>query len=123
MAALLPIIVQGFWVGLVAQAFAYGDHLPVLHPRNGRGRHDLALPDHLRRGRCLTASQLATNHGWPILAAIVVGGLVALPMGLIIGFLTIRLGDLYVALVTLTFGLLMENLVFTAGSSPIWGWG
>jgi branched-chain amino acid transport system permease protein len=34
-------------------------------------------------------------------------------MGLIVGFLSIRLGDLYVALVTLTFGLLMENLVFT----------
>jgi branched-chain amino acid transport system permease protein len=34
-------------------------------------------------------------------------------MGMIIGFLSIRLGDLYVALVTLTFGLLMENLVFT----------
>jgi branched-chain amino acid transport system permease protein len=30
-----------------------------------------------------------------------------------VGFLSIRLGDLYVALVTLTFGLLMENLVFT----------
>ena len=36
--------------------------------------------------------------------------------GLIIGFLSIRLGDLYVALVTLTFGLLMENLVFTLPS-------
>jgi branched-chain amino acid transport system permease protein len=63
----------------------------------------------------LTASQLATAHGWPVLAAIAAGGLVALPMGLIIGFLTIRLGDLYVALVTLTFGLLMENLVFSLG--------
>ena len=30
-----------------------------------------------------------------------------------IGLLTIRLGDLYVALVTLTFGLLMDNLVFS----------
>jgi branched-chain amino acid transport system permease protein len=30
-----------------------------------------------------------------------------------VGFLSIRLGDLYVALVTLTFGLLMENLIFT----------
>ena len=30
--------------------------------------------------------------------------------------LSIRLGDLYVALVTLTFGLLMENLVFTLPS-------
>jgi len=34
-------------------------------------------------------------------------------IGLIIGLLSIRLGDLYVALVTLTFGLLVENLVFT----------
>jgi len=63
----------------------------------------------------VTAAQLATNHGWPILAAIVAGGLVALPMGVIIGFFTIRLGDLYVALVTLTFGLLMDNLFFTQG--------
>jgi len=31
----------------------------------------------------------------------------------IIGVLTIRLGDLYVALVTLTFGLLVDDLVFT----------
>jgi branched-chain amino acid transport system permease protein len=42
-----------------------------------------------------------------------VGGLVAAAMGALVGFLSIRLGDLYVALVTLTFGLLMENLVFT----------
>ena len=34
-------------------------------------------------------------------------------MGAIIGLLTLRLGDLYVALVTLTFGLLVEGLVFT----------
>jgi branched-chain amino acid transport system permease protein len=48
-----------------------------------------------------------------VLAAAVMGGLVAAAMGAIVGFLSIRLGDLYVALVTLTFGLLMENLVFT----------
>ena len=61
----------------------------------------------------LTTAQLANNHGWPVLAAVVAGGVVALIMGVIVGFLSIRLGDLYVALVTLTFGLLMENLVFT----------
>ena len=37
-------------------------------------------------------------------------------MGVVVGLLSIRLGDLYVALVTLTFGLLMENLVFTLPS-------
>ena len=61
-------------------------------------------------------AQLANNHGWPVLAAAVMGGLIAGAMGALVGFLSIRLGDLYVALVTLTFGLLMENLVFTLPS-------
>ena len=64
----------------------------------------------------LTTAQLANHFGWPVLAAVLAGGLVALAMGVIVGFLSIRLGDLYVALVTLTFGLLMENLVFTLPS-------
>jgi branched-chain amino acid transport system permease protein len=43
----------------------------------------------------------------------VMGGVIAATLGVVIGLLTIRLGNLYVALVTLTFGLLMERLVFT----------
>jgi branched-chain amino acid transport system permease protein len=114
-AALLPVLVQGFWVGLVAQAFAYGIIFLSFTLVTGEGGMIWLCQITFAGVGGLTASQLATNHGWPILAAIVVGGLVALPMGLLIGFLTIRLGDLYVALVTLTFGLLMENLVFTIG--------
>jgi branched-chain amino acid transport system permease protein len=114
-AALLPIIVQGFWVGLVAQAFAYGIIFLSFTLVTGEGGMIWLCQITFAGVGALTASQLATNHGWPVLAAIVVGGLVTLPMGLIIGFLTIRLGDLYVALVTLTFGLLMENLVFQQG--------
>jgi branched-chain amino acid transport system permease protein len=64
----------------------------------------------------LTTAQLANHAGWPVLAAVVCGGLVALLIGAVVGFLSIRLGDLYVALVTLTFGLLIENLVFTLPS-------
>ena len=64
----------------------------------------------------LTTAQLANNHGWPVLLAVLAGGVVALLMGVVVGLLSIRLGDLYVALVTLTFGLLMENLVFTLPS-------
>jgi branched-chain amino acid transport system permease protein len=99
----------------VAQAFAYGIIFLSFTLVTGEGGMIWLCQITFAGVGALTASQLATNHGWPILAAIVVGGLVALPMGLIIGFLTIRLGDLYVALVTLTFGLLMENLVFTMG--------
>ena len=59
------------------------------------------------------AAWFADNWGVPILLAIVMGGLVAGAIGVVIGLLTIRLGNLYIALVTLTFALLMERLVFT----------
>ncbi len=114
-AALLPILVGGFWIGLVGQAFAYAVIFLSFTLVTGEGGMIWLCQITFAGVGGLTAAVLATNHGWPILAAIVVGGLVALPMGLIIGFLTIRLGGLYVALVTLTFGLLMENLVFTLG--------
>ncbi len=61
----------------------------------------------------LGSAWFANEWGVPILLAIVMGGVVAGAIGLIIGLLTIRLGNLYIALVTLTFGLLMERLVFT----------
>ena len=60
----------------------------------------------------LSSAQFATVHGWPIIPAILMGGVIAGLIGVIIGLLTIRLGNLYIALVTLTFGLLMERLVF-----------
>jgi branched-chain amino acid transport system permease protein len=61
----------------------------------------------------LATAQFATVNGWPMLAAIFAGGLCAAVIGVVIGLLTIRLGNLYIALVTLTFSLLMERLVFT----------
>ena len=61
----------------------------------------------------LATAQFATVHGWPMLLAILAGGACAAIIGIVIGLLTIRLGNLYIALVTLTFSLLMERLVFT----------
>jgi branched-chain amino acid transport system permease protein len=60
----------------------------------------------------LATAQFATQNGWPMLAAIFAGGLCAAAIGVVVGLLTIRLGNLYIALVTLTFSLLMERLVF-----------
>ena len=61
----------------------------------------------------LGTAWFATEWGVPVLLAVVMAGVVAGAIGVIIGLLTIRLGNLYIALVTLTFGLLMERLVFT----------
>jgi branched-chain amino acid transport system permease protein len=112
----LPLIVSGYWVGLFAQAFAYAVIFLSWTIVTGEGGMLWLCQITFAGVGALTTAQLANNHGWPVLAAAFVGGLVAAAMGAIVGFLSIRLGDLYVALVTLTFGLLMESLVFTLPS-------
>ena len=109
----LPFLLSGLWVGLLATGVAYGVLFLSYTLVTGEGGMVwLCVPTFAAVGGLMTG-QLAELHGWPVMAAVVVGGLVAVPFGVILGALTIRLGDLYVALVTLTFGLLMENLVFS----------
>jgi branched-chain amino acid transport system permease protein len=115
-AGALPMILSGYWVGLVAQAFAYGVIFLSWTLVTGEGGMLWLCQITFAGVGALTTAQLANHYGWPVLAGVVVGGLVAGAMGAIVGFLSIRLGDLYVALVTLTFGLLIENLVFTLPS-------
>jgi branched-chain amino acid transport system permease protein len=108
----LPLIVEGYWVGLMAQVFAYGVIFLSWTIVTGEGGMLWLCQITFAGVGALTTAQLA-SHGVPVLVGVAVGGVIAMAMGVIIGFLSIRLGDLYVALVTLTFGLLMENLVFT----------
>lgn len=111
--AILPLLLHGFWIGLVAQGVAFGVLYLSFTLVTGEGGMVWLCTATFGGIGALTAAQLATNHGWPVLLAVLAGGVVAAPFGVVIGLLTIRLGDLYVALVTLTFGLLMETLVFT----------
>jgi branched-chain amino acid transport system permease protein len=111
--ALLPLILHPFWVTQLALGVAYAVVLISYSLVIGEGGMVWLCMVTFSGVGAMTAAQLATNHGWPVLLAVLVGGLFALPIGAAIGLLTIRLGDLYVALVTLTFGLLMDNLVFS----------
>lgn len=60
----------------------------------------------------VTTAQLATEHGWPLLPSILVGGLLAMPFGALLSVLALRVGNLFLALATLAFALLMDNVVF-----------
>ncbi len=111
--AVVPMIVSGYWVGLFPQAFALAVICLSWTVVTGEGGMLWLCQITFAGVGALTTAQLANHHGWPVLAAALVGGLLAAAMGAVVGFLSIRLGDLYVALVTLTFGLLMETLVFT----------
>jgi branched-chain amino acid transport system permease protein len=112
----VPLIVEGYWVGLMAQAAAYGIIFLSWTLVTGEGGMLWLCQITFAGVGALTTAQLANHYGWPVLAGVFVGGVVALILGVVVGLLSIRLGDLYVALVTLTFGLLMENLVFTLPS-------
>jgi len=110
---LLPLILHGFWVGLVGQGVCFGIIYLSFTLVTGEGGMIWLCQSTWAGAGGMTMAILAVDHGWPVMAAVLVGGLVAMPFGVLIGILTIRLGNLYVALVTLTFGLLVENLVFS----------
>jgi branched-chain amino acid transport system permease protein len=115
--AALPVVFHGssYWLGLVALGLCYAITFLTFTIVTGEGGM-LWLSQIIFAGAgALATAQFVTILHVPVLLAIVMGGVLAGVVGAIIGLLTIRLGDLYVALVTLTFGLLIETLVFTRG--------
>jgi branched-chain amino acid transport system permease protein len=109
----LPLIFKPYWLGVLATGVALAVVF-ISYTRVTREGGMLWLCQITFAGvGALATGQLATVHGWPVLAAVIGGGVIAAAIGVVIGLLTIRLGNLYVALVTLTFGLLMERLIFS----------
>ncbi|MDV6270845.1 branched-chain amino acid ABC transporter permease [Rhodococcus globerulus] len=111
-ALILPLVLTGYNVGLVGYAMAYAlAFLSYTLVTGEVGIISLCQITFAGLG-AITAGQLNGNHGWPLIAAMLVSGLVAGVVGLLVALLTIRMGNIYVALVTLTFGLLVDRLVF-----------
>ena len=59
-----------------------------------------------------TATNLALDHGVPILAGLVIGAVVAAVVGALFALPALRLGGIYLTLATLAFGLMIEQVVF-----------
>jgi branched-chain amino acid transport system permease protein len=110
---LLPLVLHGFWVGLIDQGIGLGIVFLSFTLVTGEGGMIWLCQAAFAGIGGVVAAQLAVHHGWPVLAAVAAGGLLAVPFGVVIAMLTVSMGDLYVALVTLTFGILFDDLVFT----------
>lgn len=110
--ALLPLWFNPYWDGVLTTGVALAVLFLSYTLVTGEGGMLWLCQITFAGIGALTTAQLATQHGWPILLAIAGGGVVAAAIGVVIAVLTIRLGNLYIALVTLTFALLMERLVF-----------
>jgi branched-chain amino acid transport system permease protein len=111
--ALLPVVLSGYWLTLLAGGLAFAVVFLSFTMVVGEGGMIWLCQATFAGCGAVATAQLATNHGINPLLAVLLGGLITTPIGVIIGLLTIRLGNLYVALVTVTFGLLFETLIFT----------
>jgi ABC-type branched-subunit amino acid transport system ATPase component/branched-subunit amino acid ABC-type transport system permease component len=58
-------------------------------------------------------SQLTVDHGWPWLPALLVAGLIAVPVGIIVALPAIRVPGVFFALSTLGFGVLVSQLLYS----------
>ncbi|HWE55456.1 MAG TPA: ABC transporter permease [Acidimicrobiales bacterium] len=113
--AALPLIFHGssFWLGQTAQGLCYAVTFLGFTMVTGEGGMLWLSQITFGGAGALGGAELANVLHIPILLAVVGAGVLAALAGAIIGLLTIRLGDLYVALATLTFGLLVDSLLFT----------
>ncbi|HVW41361.1 MAG TPA: ABC transporter permease [Amycolatopsis sp.] len=111
--ALLPLLLQGYWLTLLGSGFAFALVFLSYTMVIGEGGMIWLCQAAFAGTGAIATAQLATNLGMHPVAAVFVGAVIATPIGVILGLLTIRLGNLFVALVTLTFGLLCDSLIFT----------
>jgi branched-chain amino acid transport system permease protein len=112
--AVVPLLFSGsaFWLGVVASGLCFSITFLTFTVVTGEGGM-LWLSQAVFAGAgALATAQFATVFHLPVLVALLLGGLIAAIVGAAMGVLTIRLGQLYVALGTLAFGLLAETLVF-----------
>jgi branched-chain amino acid transport system permease protein len=110
--AILPLVLSAYWVGPVAEGVAIAIIFLSFTLLTGEGGMiSLCQISFAGIGGLATAQVNSTYH-LPVLLGVVIGGLLAGACGLIVGLLTVRMGNLYAALATLTFSLLLSSIVF-----------
>ncbi|RBY85860.1 ABC transporter permease [Blastococcus sp. TF02A-26] len=109
---LMPGMLDKFWSGLLATGIAIAIALLSYTLVTGEGGMVWLSQITFAGGGAVLSAELVRNWGWEPLVAVLVAAVFIVPVGVILGLLTIRLGNLYVALVTLTFGSLITTLVF-----------
>lgn len=120
---IVPEILSGFWLNVVAQGLALAIVFVSYVVVTGEGGMlSLAQVSFAGVGAVMTAN-LATNHGMSTIVAILLAALCAIPFGVVVAFVSIRLGDLYLALATLAFAVLMDNLFFAQDTFDQFGSG
>jgi branched-chain amino acid transport system permease protein len=111
-----PHVFSGSTISDLGQAMAYAVvALTVVMLTGWTGQISLGQMSFAGVG-AFTAAHIAGTHGGLFPLAIVVGIAIAVPTSLLIGLPSLRLSGLFLALATMAFALLMDNLVFSDSS-------
>jgi branched-subunit amino acid ABC-type transport system permease component len=112
LALCIPLLIPGPRLDIVTKGFIYALIALTLVVLTGwAGQISLAQFSFVGIG-AFTAGHLAGSHGQHFLFATFIAMLYAIPLGLVVGMVSLRLSGLYLALATLAFALMMDNIVF-----------
>lgn len=112
LAVLAPLVVHGARLDELAQGAAYALAALTLVVLVGwAGQISLAQMSFAGVG-AFTVGHLAGAHGAHFVPALLAGMAIAVPVALVLGYASLRLSGLFLALATMAFALLMDNLVF-----------
>ena len=112
LAAIAPLVLSGYWLGPVVEGVAIGIVFLSFTLLTGEGGMISLCQISFAGVGGLTAAQVNSTYHLPVLLGVLIGGVLAGACGLIVGLLTARMGNLYAALATLTFALLLSSIVF-----------
>ena len=106
------VIAPGNWVFTLTQGLVFGIiFLSITLLTGTAGQISLCQAAFAGVG-AFTAGQLAVHFGVAILLGTLCGGLVAAALGALVSLPTLRLGGIALALLTLSFALLADNVLF-----------
>jgi branched-chain amino acid transport system permease protein len=112
LALFVPLVVPGPRLFDVTAVFMYGLIALTLVVLTGwAGQISLAQFSFVGVG-AFTAGHLSGAHGQHFLFAVLIGMLLSAPLGIVVGLVSLRLSGLYLALATLAFALIMDDIVF-----------
>jgi ABC-type branched-subunit amino acid transport system permease subunit len=105
-------VVNGYWLFLITQGLVYTTIFLSITVLTGMSGQISLCPAVFAGVGTFTAAQLAEELGLPILWGMVIGAVAAAVVGALVALPALRLGGLYLALATLAFALMVENVVF-----------
>jgi branched-chain amino acid transport system permease protein len=121
--AILPLALSGIWLGFVGEGFAYALVFLSFTVVCGEGGIIPLCQITYAGLSALATAELVTYDHWPMIPAIAAAAVTVGVLGAFLGVIASRLGDLYIAVITLTFGILVDGLVFSLNTFYQYGEG